>query len=229
MHIQSEAGKSDAASSSVELMAGQCAVVQCNYEHGRQFIRSVLGEPSGLGIQALYRGERLRLNRSEIVQRVGCCFWDDGLYERMKVADYLTFWGRLYTTRMPASELLTLVGLEGHKEIIPSPNQKFIAVVTCSNKSEFVQIMNVEEGRISPELVESARVKYGTQKGLDTWIRTDHENYSYANHFVWKDNDTLEFEGSLAYQDTEIIENVNVAYQFSKKLIEIKGLHSVSE
>ncbi|MNC27770.1 hypothetical protein D3C75_759570 [compost metagenome] len=109
-------------------------------------------------------------------------------------------------------------------DIIPSPNKKLVAVVTGSNKSEFVQIMNVEEGRTSPELVESARVKYGAQKELDTWVRPDHENYSYADKVVWKDNDTLEFEGSLAYQDTEIIENVTVAYQFSKKVIEVKGL-----
>lgn len=109
-------------------------------------------------------------------------------------------------------------------DIIPSPNKKLVAIVTCSNKSEFVQIINIEEGMTSPELVESARVKYGTQKELDTWIRTDYENYSYADKIVWKDNDTLEFEGSLAYQDTAIIENVTVAYQFSKKVIEVKGL-----
>lgn len=109
-------------------------------------------------------------------------------------------------------------------DIIPSPNKKLVAIVTCSNKSEFVQIINIEEGMTSPELVESARVKYGAQKELDTWIRTDYENYSYADKIVWKDNDTLEFEGSLAYQDTAIIENVTVAYQFSKKVIEVKGL-----
>ncbi|WP_239615515.1 hypothetical protein [Cohnella mopanensis] len=111
-------------------------------------------------------------------------------------------------------------------EIIPSPNQKLVAIVTCSNKSEFVQIINVEEGMFSPELVESARVKYGAQKQLDTWIRTDHENYSYANNIAWKDNDTLEFEGSLAYQNTEIIENVTVAYRFSKKAIEVNEISS---
>ncbi|MEK5025356.1 hypothetical protein [Paenibacillus sp. FSL M7-1046] len=109
-------------------------------------------------------------------------------------------------------------------DIIPSPNKKLVAIVTCSNKSEFVQIINIEEGMTSPELVESARVKYGAQKELDTWIRTDYENYSYADKIVWKDNDTLEFEGSLAYQDTAIIENVTVAYQFSKKVIEVKGI-----
>ncbi|MGE7614709.1 hypothetical protein [Paenibacillus sp. NPDC101420] len=107
-------------------------------------------------------------------------------------------------------------------KITPSPNHKLIAIVTCSNKSNFVQISNIEEGMTSPELIESARVKYGAQKELDTWIRTDHENYSYADNLVWKDNDTLVFEGSLAYQNTEIIENVTVKYQFSKKIIEVK-------
>ncbi|WHY18545.1 hypothetical protein QNH28_24245 [Paenibacillus sp. G2S3] len=111
------------------------------------------------------------------------------------------------------------------KKIIPSPNHKLVAIVTCSNKSDFVQISNIEEGMTSPELIESARVKYGAQKELDTWIRTDHENYSYADKIVWKDNDTLAFEGSLAYQNTEIIENVTVNYQFSKKIIEVKELN----
>lgn len=110
-------------------------------------------------------------------------------------------------------------------KIIPSPNHKLVAIVTGSNKSNFVQISNIEEGMTSPELIESARVKYGAQKELDTWIRTDHENYSYADKLVWKDNDTLAFEGSLAYQNTEIIENVTVTYQFSKKIIEVKELN----
>ncbi|MEK5399061.1 hypothetical protein [Paenibacillus sp. FSL K6-2859] len=111
------------------------------------------------------------------------------------------------------------------KKMIPSPNHKLVAIVTCSNKSDFIQISNIEEGMISPELIESARVKYGAQKEIDTWIRTDHENYSNADNLVWKDNDTLEFEGSLAYQNTKIIENVTVKYQFSKKIIEVKELN----
>lgn len=38
--------------------------------------------------------------------------------------------------------------------------------------------------RTSAELIESGRVKYGAQKGIDTWIRPDHENYSYVNKIV---------------------------------------------
>ncbi|MFF2480903.1 LytTR family transcriptional regulator DNA-binding domain-containing protein [Paenibacillus sp. NPDC058071] len=114
LQIQREAGKNDSAPSPIELelTAGQCAVVQCNYEHGRQFIHAVLGETTSLNYKAMYRGESLQLSRPELVQRIGCSFLDDGLYERMKVADYLAFWGRLYTTTAPVGDLLMLAGLE---------------------------------------------------------------------------------------------------------------------
>lgn len=110
------------------------------------------------------------------------------------------------------------------KEILPSPDRKLLAVVTNSNKSEFVQILNVEKGTISPELVESARIRHGAQRQLDTWTRSDHENYSYVNHLVWQDNETLAFEGSLAYDDTAVIENVSVTYRFKDKVMEIADL-----
>ena len=110
------------------------------------------------------------------------------------------------------------------KELLPSPDRKLLAVVTRSNKSEFVQILNVEKGTISPELVESARIRHGAQRKLDIWTRSDHENYSYASHLVWIHSDTLAFEGSLAYNDTAIIENVSVTYRFRDKIMEIAGL-----
>lgn len=108
------------------------------------------------------------------------------------------------------------------KELLPSPDRKLLAVVTSSNKSEFVQILDVEKGTIGPELVESARIKYGAQQKLELWARADHENYSYANHLVWQDNEMLAFEGSLAYRDTEIIENVAVTYRFKDKVMEVQ-------
>ncbi|MBP2110350.1 hypothetical protein [Paenibacillus silagei] len=108
------------------------------------------------------------------------------------------------------------------KEILPSPDRKLLAVVTSSNKSEFVQILDVEKGTISPELVESARIRHGAQRKLEAWTRSDHENYSYADQLAWKDNDTLAFEGSLSYRDTEIIENVAVTYRFKDKVMEVQ-------
>ncbi|MFD2114601.1 hypothetical protein ACFSTH_03360 [Paenibacillus yanchengensis] len=110
------------------------------------------------------------------------------------------------------------------REIIPSPDRRSIAVVMNSNKSDFISIINVEKGMHSPELVESARVKYGAQKQLDTWIRTDHENYSGLMNIAWEDNDTLQFEAALAYGGTEIVETVTVTYQISKKVMGVTEL-----
>lgn len=110
------------------------------------------------------------------------------------------------------------------KEIIPSPDQKLIAIVTNSNKSEFVEVINVEERMVSPEVVESSRVKYGAEQGLDTWIRTDHENYSYVDHLRWKGDATIEFEASLSYEDTAIIKNVVVTYEVSQKKLTVKEI-----
>lgn len=109
-------------------------------------------------------------------------------------------------------------------DMIASPNKKQIAVVTSSNKSEFVVIINVAERLVSPEIMESARVKYGAQQGIDTWIRTDHENYSSLMNISWKDDSTLEVEASLAYDDTAIIENVHIVYDSSNKAMEVKVL-----
>lgn len=109
-------------------------------------------------------------------------------------------------------------------DIIASPNKKLIAVVTSSNKSEFVEVINVEERMTSPEIIESARVKYGAQIGLDTWIRADHENYNSLLNITWKDDTTLEVEASLAYENTAVIENVRIVYESSNKIMEVTAL-----
>lgn len=108
------------------------------------------------------------------------------------------------------------------KDMIPSPDGERIAVVTASYKSEFLQILNIEEDTVSPELVESARVQHGAGKEWGTWIRPDHENYSSPANVRWADNDSLMFDGSLAYEDTTIIENVAVTYRVKEKVLEMQ-------
>ncbi|WP_186438564.1 hypothetical protein [Cohnella terricola] len=39
--------------------------------------------------------------------------------------------------------------------------------------------------------------------------------------------DTLESEGSLAYENTEIIKNITAAYRFDKKVMEVKELENL--
>lgn len=108
------------------------------------------------------------------------------------------------------------------KQIILSPDRKLIAVVTCSNKSEFVQIIDTEAERVSPELIESTRVRYGVEKGLETWIRMDYENYSYLRNIEWRENNVLELEIILSYNNAQISQEVTTTYHFDEKKMSVK-------
>ncbi|MFP4976113.1 LytTR family transcriptional regulator DNA-binding domain-containing protein [Paenibacillus sp. CN-4] len=96
----------------IEILPGQCTVVQCNHEIGRSLIRSFFEEQTPSPIEVTYRGEPLLLFRPETARRIGFCALDEGLYERLKVKDYLKFWTELHASRKTVSELLSLIGLE---------------------------------------------------------------------------------------------------------------------
>ncbi len=97
----------------IELIPGQCTVVQCNHDIGRSFIRSLTGEEKASNCTVTYQGKPLLLAHREMARRTGLCTLDEGLYERLKVKDYLLFWAGLYEVPCPLEELLGLAGLEG--------------------------------------------------------------------------------------------------------------------
>lgn len=111
-------------------------------------------------------------------------------------------------------------------EIIPSPDKSLIAVTACSNKSNFITIFDPINSIVSSELVGSARVVWGAKKGYNTFIRSDNENYCSISNVSWKDNQQLSFDVALWYYDLpepddQIIQNVNVNYNFDKKAFDI--------
>lgn len=95
----------------IEILPGQCTVVQCNHEVGRSLIRSFFEEQTPSRVEVTYRGEPLLLSRDEAARRIGFCSLEEGLYERLKVKDYLKFWTELHASRETVSELLSLIGL----------------------------------------------------------------------------------------------------------------------
>ena len=123
------------------------------------------------------------------------------------------------------------------KQIIPSPDKKLFAVITCSNKSEYIVIYDLENGRVSPELIDSARFMVAKDKDYTVWQRMDFENYSglitdwiqmedgsWAEdkkiNFQWVDNSIVEFKARLGYNGAEIVENVVVKYDMREKHME---------
>lgn len=105
------------------------------------------------------------------------------------------------------------------KSIIPSPDKKLFAVVTVSNKSEFVNIVDAPNYRSSPELIESARIQYGEDIGEKVWSRIDHENYATIDTIRWVNDDTLEIESQLPYKSG--IEDVVITYHFGENYMKV--------
>ncbi|WP_337100441.1 LytTR family transcriptional regulator DNA-binding domain-containing protein [Paenibacillus sp. YIM B09110] len=97
----------------IELVSGQCVVIQCNPDSGRTFIRSMRGERVSSEYPISYQGERLALEGSVAVKQVGFCTLDEGLYERLKVREYLSFWAELHEVQASLAELLSIIGLAG--------------------------------------------------------------------------------------------------------------------
>lgn len=105
------------------------------------------------------------------------------------------------------------------KSILLSPNKKLFAVVTVSNKSEFVNIVDAPHYRSSPELIESARIKYGEDIGEKVWSRIDHENYATIDTIRWVNDVTLEIESQLPYDSG--IKDVIITYHFGENYMKV--------
>lgn len=97
----------------IEVRSGQCVVIQCNHNIGITFIRSLMGKSVSSVCRVSYRGELLPLVGPAAVKGVGICCLDDGLYERLKVRDYLLFWAELHDVRAPIEDILNEIGLSG--------------------------------------------------------------------------------------------------------------------
>lgn len=123
------------------------------------------------------------------------------------------------------------------KRIIQSPDKKKLAVYLISNKSGYLEILDLENGRRSPELIDSARVMVANDLDITYWQRSDFENYSgilgawdeakgVENvEITWTDNNVIKFTSSLWYpgtsdDDEASIKEVTVRYDFAQKHME---------
>ena len=110
--------------------------------------------------------------------------------------------------------------------IIPSPDGKLFAVSTCSNKSSYLVIFDSARTTVSPELIDSARLRLAQDRQLTVWERIDHENYTGLNpkDISWLSNDILSFQADLSYNGAEIVIPAAVTYHFSSKQLTIEEL-----
>jgi hypothetical protein len=106
--------------------------------------------------------------------------------------------------------------------ILLSPNKDKIAVQTQSNKSQYINIIDLNSKTSSPEIMDILISKVAKDKNYVVSYRADKETYSSNNDLKWIDNNTVEFNASLSYNNTEIIENVLVKYNVLNNALEYK-------
>ncbi len=98
--------------------------------------------------------------------------------------------------------------------LLPSPDGRLLAVELNSYKSSFLVVVDATCGYVSPELIDTARIRWGVLHGRPVQQRIDYENYSGYSNLRWLDNDTLAFDGSLGYNGAEFVDRAAVTYTY---------------
>ena len=111
-------------------------------------------------------------------------------------------------------------------DLLPSPDGKLLAVSLCSNKSDFVVVINFIDSHFSSELIGSSRALWACQSDEERFadIRIDHETYSGCGNLRWLDNETLEFDAALFYNHTDIVDDVRVVYNYRTDEYSIRAI-----
>ena len=131
--------------------------------------------------------------------------------------------------RIKDGEMRTLISFSEPKmyikQILLSPDKNRFAVELISNKSTYIEIWDLENGVISPELIDSARIMVARDLDIDYWQLPDNENFSTTRTIEWIDNDVIEFRALLWNDKTSIgaelfVDDTIVRYDFMAKHME---------
>ncbi|MBD7970838.1 LytTR family transcriptional regulator DNA-binding domain-containing protein [Paenibacillus gallinarum] len=95
-----------------EVKQGQCVAIQCNHELGSQLLESIMGRISISDGEIFLDGIQVNMASQEIVRKsVGVQRLNEGVYERLKVAEFLRFYAMLHEVKADLYTLLRRLGL----------------------------------------------------------------------------------------------------------------------
>lgn len=92
-----------------------------------------------------------------------------------------------------------------------SPSNDKIAVKTANRKSNSLNIIDLSNGKVSPEIMKLAIKKVAMDNKNYNNTYPDGQ-YSWCSNLRWIDNNTVGFEADLSYNYMDIIEHVIVKY-----------------
>ena len=108
--------------------------------------------------------------------------------------------------------------------IIISPDKDKIAVKTNTRITGSYNIIDLNSGKISPDIMLLAIKKVAADnKNYDNTYADG--RYCWGDNLKWIDNNTVEFEADIAFNWMEIIERVTVRYNVSDNSVEYVSLN----
>lgn len=94
----------------IELKAGECYVIRCNKVIGSQLLNIIMKQENPSTGSVLLFGENIE-NLHSVNDRIGFLYLNDATYTRMKVCEYLTFFRKLYDSKIEVEEVIQQIGL----------------------------------------------------------------------------------------------------------------------
>lgn len=96
----------------LEVKQGQCVAIQCNHELGSQLLETIMGRISISEGEILLDGLHVNITSQETLRKiVGVQLLNEGVYDRLKVGEYLRFYAMLYEVKGDLQTLLRRLGL----------------------------------------------------------------------------------------------------------------------
>ena len=96
---------------SLKVEEGQCIVIKCNKVIGSALLSMIIGNTSPSTGDIYFKEHSVLNNYSKFCYEIGISFLEEGLYDRMKVKDYIRLFRGLYSSDTNIEALLSCVGL----------------------------------------------------------------------------------------------------------------------
>ncbi|WP_454193054.1 LytTR family transcriptional regulator DNA-binding domain-containing protein [Paenibacillus sp. Marseille-Q7038] len=188
-----------------EVKQGQCVAIQCNHELGSQLLESIMGRLSISDGEILLEGTHVNTASQAVVSKsVGIQRLNEGVYERLKVVEFLRFYAKLHEVKADLHTLLRRIGLSEQENTLISKlslseKRRLLIAKALVHKPKLLLLEDPEQNvdletsyilrNLIPLLVEEGKSVLITTMVLEQAISVTSEVYLYS-HSGFKKLDT---------------------------------------
>lgn len=188
-----------------EVKQGQCVAIQCNHELGSQLLETIVGRISISDGEIILDGIHVSTASQETLRKsIGIQLLNEGVYERLKVGEFLRFHAMLHEVKADMHTLLRRLGLTEKENMFisklsPSEKRRLLIAKALVHEPKLLLLEDPEQNvdletsyilrNLIPILVEEGRSVLITTMILEQAVSVTSEVYLYS-HAGFKKLDT---------------------------------------